>query len=73
MFWKKKVSKWVDKMDKIITWIVIWWAVASMFWLAKKNKKTGFLKKIWNLVLKKSLSWFSSVLVKTISILSKKK
>lgn len=73
MFWKKKMSKWVDKMDKIITWIVIWWAVASMFWLANKNKKTSFFKKITTNIAKKSLSWFSKVLVKSIDLLSKKK
>jgi len=40
---KKKVDKSISKFDKIITWFIIWWALASIFWAASKTstwKKT---------------------------------
>ena len=39
MFWKnKKLDSWVKKMDKLVTWLIIWWAVASIFWLSHTKK-----------------------------------
>lgn len=39
MFWKnKKIDSWVKKVDKLVTWIIIWWAVASIFWLSQTKK-----------------------------------
>ncbi len=39
MFWKwKKIDSGVKKVDKLVTWIIIWWAVASIFGLSKTKK-----------------------------------
>ena len=54
---KKRVSKSAGKIDKIVTWVIIWTAVASMIWLSKtkkwqevtrwiKQRSNGFLAKI---------------------------
>jgi hypothetical protein len=37
MFWKKE-EKITKKVDKIITGLVIWTAIASMIWLSKTDK-----------------------------------
>ncbi len=65
-------KKWWKKIDKLITGVVIWWALASIFWLSKKlrweknktNKKTFF----WIL---KENTW--KVLVGVLNIFNKKK
>ena len=39
MFWKwKKIDSGVKKVDKLVTWIIMWWAVASIFGLSKTKK-----------------------------------
>jgi hypothetical protein len=77
---KKENSEQNDKqsgnLDKIITWLIIWWAAASLLWLSKtkkwkeittwiKNNSTGIFKRTY------WLFWRS--LVKIISIFNKKK
>jgi ABC-type uncharacterized transport system involved in gliding motility auxiliary subunit len=37
-FKKKKVEHHAKKIDKLITWLIIWWAVASMIGLSKTDK-----------------------------------
>jgi len=34
----KKINYWVKKIDKIVTWIIIWSAIASIFWLSQTKK-----------------------------------
>ena len=34
----KKIDSWARKVDKIVTWIIIWWAVAWLFWLSQTKK-----------------------------------
>lgn len=34
----KKINYWAKKVDKIVTWIIIWSAVASIFWLSQTKK-----------------------------------
>lgn len=34
----KKIDSWVKKMDKIVTWIIIGSAIASIFWLSQTKK-----------------------------------
>jgi hypothetical protein len=42
MFTRKKVKK----IDKLLTWIIIWWAIASIFWLSKTKKWQEVTEKI---------------------------
>lgn len=80
MFFKKsnKLMDWVknhsNKFDKLITWLIIWWAAASILWLSKTEKWkqiTSWIKQTWFFKNYYSLFWKS--LVKLISIFSKKK
>lgn len=42
---QKKVWRSIKKMDAIITWLVLWWIVASVYWIKKheydKEKAAG--------------------------------
>lgn len=40
MFWKNKnnLDSSVKKVDKIVTWIIIGWALAWLFWLSQTKK-----------------------------------
>lgn len=85
MFFKKKKNK-QNKLDKLVTWLIIWWAVAGMVWLSKTDKAKEVIKNIKNednlfVWIKKESKWFFSkwyelfwkTLAKTISIFSNKK
>ena len=83
MFFKKKeVDKHAKKFDKLITWLIIWWAVASMIGLSKTDKWkeiTQNVKKEWKVVVKewskivkKWYKMFGKVLVWTLKIFNKK-
>lgn len=53
MFFRKKMKKSASNLDKLVTWVIIWTAVASIVWLSKTKK--------WQEVttdLKKKSSWF---------------
>ena len=80
MFFRKrnKLMDWVknqsNKFDKLITWLIIWWAAASILWLSKTEKWkqiTSWIKQAG--FFKNSYSLFWKSLVKVISIFSKKK
>ena len=32
---EKHVTKWIKKVDTIITWLVLWWILASVYWIKK--------------------------------------
>lgn len=83
MFFKKKeVNKHAKKIDKLITWLIIGWAVASMIGLSKTDKWkeiTKNVKKEWEIVVKEwskiAKKWYKvfwKVLVWTLKIFSKK-
>ena len=36
---RKKVDKWLKKIDAVITWLVLWWIVASVYWIKKEHDK----------------------------------
>lgn len=76
MFFKRNnVKEWARKVDKIITWLIIWTAVASMIWLSKTNKwkkVSENIKSEWWKVFKKWYSVFWSVLVWVIKFFNKK-
>jgi hypothetical protein len=64
MFFKK----WWKKIDKLITGVVIWWALASIFWISKKMKKKKSKIISWNI---KETTW--NILVKILKFFNKKK
>ncbi len=69
---RKKVNISITKVDKIITWLIIWWALASIFWVTK----TSLWRKGFNLF--KKFLWFSYHLfwksvVKVIILFKRKK
>ncbi len=78
MFFKNKKSLWsssVKKIDRLVTGIIVGWAVASMIWLSKTDKWKKVTKNVkveWIKVAQKWYSIFWKVLVKTISLFSKK-
>ena len=76
MFWKKeKVKNSAKKVDKIITWLIVWTAVASMVWLSRTDKGkevTTNVKKWIEKGYKKWKSAFGSWLVKIINFFKKK-
>jgi len=77
----KKKDKWLKKqakkVDKLVTGMILWWALASLFWVATKTKKwkqvTNKIWDIWKSQAKKWVSIFGRWLVKIINLLSKKK
>ncbi len=75
----KKIDSSVRKVDKIVTWIIIGSAIASIFWLSQTKKwkeVTKEIKEILSPTIKKTSSDAISVFWKTIafivSIFSKK-
>jgi len=81
-FKKKEVNKHAKKIDKLITWLIIWWAVASMIGLSKTDKWKEITKNVreewkvvvneWSKIAKKWYKIFGKVLVWTLKIFSKK-
>jgi len=73
---RKKVDKSITKVDKIVTGLIIWWALASIFWASQTSlwkkvflKITGVLKKTFCF----SYSLFWKWLVKIIWVFKRKK
>jgi hypothetical protein len=77
VFFKKKNSLSPSKkIDKLVTGIIIWWAVASMIGLSKTDKWKKISKNIWeksSSVAKKTLSVVWKWMVWVLSIFNKKK
>ena len=81
-FRKKEVNKHARKIDKLITWLIIWWAVASMIGLSKTNKWKEITKNIkiegkevvkeWTQIAKKWYKIFGKVLVWALKVFNKK-
>lgn len=72
---KKKISNHVNKFDKLITWLIVWWAVASVLGLSKTKKGREISKatyKWWKWIMRKSYSLFWKILLKFIRIFNKK-
>lgn len=75
-FRKKKVKDYAKKFDKLITWLIIWWAVVSMIWLSKTEKWKEVTKNVkqasWN-IFQKWYKLFWKVLVWWLKIFTKDK
>ena len=76
MFWKKnRVKDWAKKVDKMVTGLIVWTAVASMIWLSRTKKWKEVTAKMSNSMkswYKKSKSVFGTCLVKIINFFKKK-
>lgn len=87
MFFKKKeVDSHAKKFDKLITWLIIGWAVASMIGLSKTEKWKKItenvtdkwkvvvenVKEEWTNIVKKWYKVFWKVLVWALKIFNKK-
>ena len=64
-------KKWWKKIDKLITGVMIWWALASIFWLSQKLKWKKIVKKKWFFWKLKEFFW--NTMLKFLSIFNKKK
>lgn len=74
-FKKKKVEDHAKKFDKLITWLIIGWAVASMIWISKTDKWKEIsenVKEEWSKVAKKWFKLFWKVLVWVLKVFNKK-
>ena len=72
---KNKIKKQAHRIDKLVTGLIIGWAVASMIWLSKKRNKDNITKNISNESTKIAKKWyniFGKVLVWILKIFSKK-
>ena len=76
MFFRKKaVEKHAKKIDKLITWLIIGWAVASMIGLSKTDRWKKITENVKNestSIWKKWLKIFWKVLVGVLNIFNKK-
>lgn len=75
----KKINYWARKVDKIVTTVIIWSAIASIFWLSqtKKWKEISHdikvkLSPVVNTSSKKALSVFGKMIAFFVWIFSKK-
>lgn len=72
---KKRVSKSAGKIDKIVTWVIIWTAVASMIWLSKTKKwqeVTRWIKQRSNGFFAKIKKFFGKTTIFIIKIFNRK-
>lgn len=73
---KKGVKKTAKKMDSIVTWLIVGWAVVSIFGLSKTKKWKKVTKWFFSKTKKTakvSYSVFGRVMADTISFITKKK
>jgi len=85
-FKKKKVDDHAKKFDKLITWLIIWGAVASMIGLSKTEKWKQITENVsekwkevaenvkdeWTSIAKKWYAIFWKVLVWVLKVFNKK-
>lgn len=75
MFRKKWVKSSAKKFDKLITTIIVWGAIASIFWASRTKKWKKITEKIKTSTKKIFSRWFSFMWKSVVSItnfLSKK-
>lgn len=64
----KKINYWAKKVDKIVTTLIIWSAIASIFWLSQTKKGREVTKEISNEIIDKLSPWVNNTSKKAISI-----
>lgn len=73
--WKKTIKKSIGGMDKLVTWIIVWWAAASIFGLSRTEKWKKICEKIAifsKKTGKKSVNVFWKMTVWILKLFSKK-
>jgi len=73
---KKEVEKSMKRMDSLVTWLIVWWAVASIFGLSRTKKGKKITSKILSTSktgMKHGYAIFWKSLAETVSFLFKKK
>lgn len=73
---KKEVKKTAKKMDSIVTWLIVGWAVVSIFGLSKTKKWKKVGGEIFKTSKKTVRVWYSvfwRIMADTISFITKKK
>jgi len=76
MFFKKKKEKTTKKIDKLVTWLIIWWAVAGMIWLSQTKKWKEVTQEVKNKsknIFEKTHSLFWKTMIKLIKLTKKNK
>lgn len=73
---KKNVTKSATKIDKIVTWVIVWTAIASVVWLSQTKKWKEVTKNVkqkssWIFNKIKKIYWKSMIVF--IKFFSKKK
>ena len=74
-FKKKKVEDHARKFDKLITWLIIGWAVASMIGLSKTDKWKEITSNVKEESTKVAKNWYKvfwKVLVWVLKVFNKK-
>jgi len=72
---KKTVKKSMGGIEKLITWVIIGWAAASIFWLSRTKKWKKITRKCaeaWEKTAKKCISGFGKFTVSCLKFFSKK-
>lgn len=80
MFSKNKpLQKSARRVDKIVTWIIIWGAIASVFWLSQTKKWKEITSSVASKITpnvtswwKKALSLFGKIIAFFVYLFSKK-
>lgn len=75
MIFRKKNNP-AKKFDKLVTTVIIWWAVAGVMWLSKTKKWKRLTRKVfdwWVSVAKWGYSIFWKSMVKVLNLFSKNK
>lgn len=65
----KKINYWVKKIDRIVTWFIIGWALASIFWLTHTKKWQEISKEVkikFSPSINKASSWTKILLGKSL-------
>lgn len=80
MFFKKskeEVDKSVWKIDKLVTWLIIWWALGSIFGMSRwKNENKDVTRVVVDSGKVAGKAWLSilgKILIKILSIFDKKR
>ncbi len=72
----KWVKKWVKKVDNLVTGMIVWWAVVSIFGLSRTKKwkrVAGAVVSAWKVGAKYGYSLFWKTLARTVGFLFKNK
>ncbi len=67
---KKGLKKQAKKFDKLITTIIIWGAIASIFWASRTKKGKKLTSRIWTWIKSIFKKWFDFTWRTVVSIVN---